>query len=85
MNQGKLEVVKQEMARVNIDILGISELSDLPEIRMGSLLPSVGDLWSRYPRESERLFKGDAPSGGDHPRAFDDAAVPLLRRDLRRT
>ena len=26
MNQSKLEVVKQEMARVNIDILGISEL-----------------------------------------------------------
>ena len=26
MNQGKLEVVKQEMAKVNIDILGISEL-----------------------------------------------------------
>ena len=26
MNQGKLELVKQEMARVNIDILGISEL-----------------------------------------------------------
>ena len=26
MNQGKLEVVKQEMARVNIDILGISRL-----------------------------------------------------------
>ena len=26
MNQGKLEVVKQEMARVTVDILGISEL-----------------------------------------------------------
>ena len=26
MNQGKLEVVKQEMARVNIDILGTEEL-----------------------------------------------------------
>ena len=26
MNQSKLEVVKQEMARVNVDILGISEL-----------------------------------------------------------
>ena len=26
MNQGKLELVKQEMARVNMDILGISEL-----------------------------------------------------------
>ena len=26
MNQGKLEVVKQDMARMNVDILGISEL-----------------------------------------------------------
>ena len=26
MNQGKLELIKQEMARMNIDILGISEL-----------------------------------------------------------
>jgi len=26
MNQGKLEVIKQEMARLNIDILGIGEL-----------------------------------------------------------
>ena len=26
MNQGNLEVVKQEMARVNVNILGISEL-----------------------------------------------------------
>ena len=29
MNQGKLQVVKQEMARVNIDILGISKLKCL--------------------------------------------------------
>ena len=26
MNQGELEVVKQEIARVNVDVLGISEL-----------------------------------------------------------
>ena len=26
MNQGKLEVIKQEMGRVNVDILGINEL-----------------------------------------------------------
>ena len=32
MNQGKLEVVKQDMARVNIDILGISKLK---RTRMG--------------------------------------------------
>ena len=29
MNQGKLEVVKQEMARVNVEILAISELRSL--------------------------------------------------------
>ena len=29
MNQGKLEVVKQEMARVNINILGINELTSM--------------------------------------------------------
>ena len=29
MNQGKLEVVKQETTQVNIDILGISELDGL--------------------------------------------------------
>ena len=29
INQGKLEMVKQEMAKVNIEILGISELNDL--------------------------------------------------------
>ena len=34
MNQGKLEVVKQEMARVNVDILGISKLK---WSRMGDL------------------------------------------------
>ena len=34
MNQGKLEVVIQEMARVNVDILGISELK---WTRMGKL------------------------------------------------
>ena len=35
MNQGKLEMVKQEKARVNIDILGISELK---WARMGNLI-----------------------------------------------
>ena len=29
MNQGKLEVVKQEMARVNVNILGIGELNKM--------------------------------------------------------
>ena len=34
MNQGKLEVVKQEMARVNIDILGISKLKGLEWVNL---------------------------------------------------
>ena len=40
MNQGKLDVIKQEMARVNIDVLGISELK---WTGMGEL------LWARIP------------------------------------
>ena len=34
MNQGKLEVVKQDMARVNVDILGISELNGLEWVNL---------------------------------------------------
>ena len=34
MNQGKLEVVKKEMARVNIDILGISKLNGLEWVNL---------------------------------------------------
>ena len=38
MNQSKLELVKQEMARVNIDILGVS---DVPTITYGKLGPKM--------------------------------------------
>ena len=34
MNQGKLEVVKQEMARVNVDILGISKLKWTEQVNL---------------------------------------------------
>ena len=34
MNQGKLDVVKQEMARVNVDILGISKLNGLEWVNL---------------------------------------------------
>ena len=45
MDQGKLEVVKQEMARVNIDILGISEQkwARMGEFNWDTIIsPSVG-------------------------------------------
>ena len=38
MNQGKLEVVKQEMARVNVDILGISELNGLEWVNLNQMI-----------------------------------------------
>ena len=46
MNQGKLDVVKQEMARVNIDILGISgqKWTGMGEFNSDDLL-----LWARIP------------------------------------
>ena len=37
INQGKLKVVKQEMARVNIDILGISELNRLEWVSLNQM------------------------------------------------
>ena len=37
MKQGKLEVVKQEMARVNINILGISELNGLEWVNFSQM------------------------------------------------
>ena len=43
MNQGKLQVVKQEMARVNIDVLGLSELK---WTRMGEF--NSGDHYIYY-------------------------------------
>ena len=42
MNQGKLEVVKQEMARVNMDILGISELEWVNLTQMTIISTTVG-------------------------------------------
>ena len=38
MNQGKLEMVKQEMARVNVDILGISEQNGLERVNLTQAL-----------------------------------------------
>ena len=38
MNQGKLEVVNQEMARVNVDILGISELNGLEWVNLTQMI-----------------------------------------------
>ena len=42
MNQGKLEVVKQEMARVNIDILGINGLEWVNLIQMTITSTNMG-------------------------------------------
>ena len=52
MNQGKLEVVKEDVVEVNIDILGISEVKwtgkgELPQMCVCKLTPSKNDL-SQY-------------------------------------
>ena len=48
MNQGKLEVVKQEMARVNINILGISELKWIGgEISITSDMQMTPPFWQK--------------------------------------
>ena len=60
-NQGKLEVVKREMARVNIDILGISELK---WIGMGEF--NSVDHYIYYFRQ-ESLRRNEV--GGPHPKS----------------
>ena len=55
MNQGKLEVVKQEMARVNVNILGISKLK---WTRMGEF--NSGDHYIYYCRQEHLRRNGVA-------------------------
>ena len=49
MNQGKLEVVKQEMARLNVDILGISEVQRTGMGEFNSDDQYTLLLWARIP------------------------------------
>ena len=49
MNQGKLEVVKQQMASVNVNILGISELKWTGVGEFNSDRPLYLLLWARIP------------------------------------
>ena len=51
MNQGKLEVVKQEMARVNIDILGINELKWIGMGEFNSEMTIISTIVGRNPLE----------------------------------
>ena len=48
MNQGKLEMVKQEMTRMNIDILGISELQWTGMGKFGILQARILE-WVAFP------------------------------------
>ena len=53
MNQGKLEVAKQEMARVNMDILGISELKWMGMDKFNS-----GDHYIYYCGQESLIWNG---------------------------
>ena len=50
MNQGKLEVIKKEMARVNVDILGISELQWLEWVNL-TQMTTISTTVGRNPSE----------------------------------
>ena len=58
MNQGKLEVVKQEMARVNVDILGISGLEWVNLTQMTIISTTMG----RNPLEEMKNHHGQQES-----------------------
>ena len=50
MNQGKLEVVKQEMTRVNVDILGISKVNGLERVNL-TQMTNISTTVGRNPLE----------------------------------
>ena len=50
MNQGKLEVVKQEMARVKVNILGISEINGLEWVNL-TQMTIISTIVGRNPVE----------------------------------
>jgi len=54
MNQGKLEVVIQEMARVNIDNLGISELNGLEWVNL-TQMTSISTTVCKIPLEGAAI------------------------------
>ena len=68
MNQGKLEVVRQEMARMNVDILAISELNGLEWVNLTQMTiisttagrnPSEEMAWPSWStKESEMQYLG---------------------------
>ena len=80
MNQGKLEVVKQEMARVNVDILGISELK---WTGMGKLLgASVRHSAHGKGHEEGGLTYAKAGSSLRSPPGNPQASTPMTRACL---
>ena len=54
MNQGKLEVVKQEMPRVNFDILGISEQNGLEWVNL-TQMTIISTIVGKNPIEEMEL------------------------------
>ena len=80
INQGKLEVVKQEMARVNVDILGISELK---WTGMGKLLgASVRHSAHGKGHEEGGLTYAKAGSSLRSPPGNPQASTPITRACL---
>ena len=75
MNQGRLEAVKQEMARVNTDNLGISELNSEGTFhaKMGTIkdrngmdLTEAKDIKKRWQEYVEELYKKDLNDPDNH-------------------
>ena len=55
MNQGKLDIGKQEMARVNIDILGISELNGWEWVNLIQMI-TISTTVGKNPLEEMRYL-----------------------------
>ncbi|XDB65901.1 hypothetical protein AB1E18_019211 [Capra hircus] len=73
MNQGKFEVVKQEMTRVNIDILGISKLD-----RIGDLVSTDQPFGLSTAEYGFRRTPFDGVLGLNYPSISSSGAIPIF-------
>ncbi|KAF7254619.1 Craniofacial development protein 2 [Varanus komodoensis] len=79
MNQGKLDVVKQEMTRLNIDILGINELK---WTGMGDF--NSDDHQKRWQEYTEELYKKELDVPDNHDGVVADLEPDILECEVKR-
>ena len=80
MNQGKLEVVKQEISRVNIDILGISSVQSFSRSQLFVVPWTIQHTRPPCPSPTPRVYSNSCPLSWWHYPTISSSVVPFSSR-----